>query len=203
MIGSILFLTASFGPFLRYEIEYRLFVLSGKKYAIDSTNGTTNTGLIQAIFSHSETIFIKPIDSNFDIIIPKIGLNERIIDNVDSNNVQAVEDSLKIGVGRARGTAYPDQYGNMYLFAHSSTNVLSIDRYNAVFTLLRDMKDGDLVYVFYKGKEYTYQIYTQIIVSPNDTKDITFNAPYPQITLQTCDPPGFDINRLLLKAKLI
>ena len=203
ILGSIVFLTASFGPFIQFEIIYKLFNLTGKSYKLDVAHGSSNITLIQAIFSDKNTILIKPQNPNFDIIIPKIGLNEQIVDNVNSSDPNAVVDALKVGVGRARGTAYPNEFGNIYLFAHSSTNALSIDRYNAVFTLLRDLKNGDLIYIFYKGRQYTYTVYTKKTVSPNDTSDITFNSSFPQITLQTCDPPGFNINRLLIQARRV
>jgi LPXTG-site transpeptidase (sortase) family protein len=203
IICSILYLIASFGPFLQYEVEYRVFTLLGKKYVINTTTGSSNVTLLQAIFSNQTTIAIKPQDPNFDIIIPKIGLNEKIIDNVNPNSENAIETALHTGVGRAQGTAYPNQDGNMYLFAHSSISALSIDRYNAVFTLLRDMSNGDYVYIFYKGQQYTYQVYKEQIVNPQNTSAITFASPFPEITLQTCDPPGFDINRLLIYAKRV
>ena len=201
--GSLVFLTASFGPFIQYEVEYRVFLLTGKKFVVNTQTGSSNVTLLDAIFSNQTTIAIKPQNSNFDLIIPKIGLNEQIIDNVNPNNPNAIIQSLKVGVGRAKGTAYPNQFGNMYLFAHSSVSVLDIDRYNSVFTLLRDLNIGDTFFVFYKGQQYTYQIYKKEIVPQNDTSQITFNAPFPEATLQTCDPPGFNINRLLILAKRI
>ncbi len=201
-IACLVYVIFSFGPFIKYEVYYRLFLLEGKKYAINLQNGEVHTSWLSNIFSSDRTIYIKPVNENFDIIIPQIGLNEKII-SINANDPNQVVDALRVGVGRAEGTAYPNQYGNMYLFAHSSTSVLSIDRYNSVFTLLRDLNIGDKVYIFYQGKQYTYQIYKREIVSQNDTKDMTFKSPFPQITLQTCDPPGFDINRLLLFARNI
>jgi len=203
IIGSVVFLIASFGPFVKYEIEFSIFQITGKHFVINEQKGSSSATLVQAIFSTQQTIYIKPQDPNFDLIIPRIGLNEKIIDNVNPNDENAIVQSLKVGVGKASGTAYPNQFGNMYLFAHSSLNVWSIDRYNAVFTLLRDLQPGDQIFVFYKGQQYTYQVYTKKIVSPHDTSDITANSPFPEITLQTCDPPGFDINRLLIKAKRV
>src|SRR5205807_1584685 len=84
------------------------------------------------------------------------------------------------------------------IFAHSSLNFWDIYRYNSVFTLLRKVEVGDLVAVFYQGNRYDYKVVDKKIVPPTDTSILTSKADGKQLTLQTCDPPGLNLNRIVV-----
>lgn len=145
---------------------------------------------------------IAPISTDFGIVIPKINANARVIADVDPGDYQAYIAALKNGVAHAKGTVYPGQIGNSYLFAHSVGNFWEVNRWNAVFYLLKELDKGDEVDVFYQGKRYVYVVYDKKIVDPGDTQYLSTITNYPLLTLQTCWPPGTTLKRLLVFARL-
>ena len=146
---------------------------------------------------------INPVDKNFGIVIPKIGANARIIPQVNPNNSNIYQIALTKGVAHAKGTALPDQIGNMFLFSHSSVNLLEATRYNSVFFLLSKLIKNDEIDIYYKGLKYKYQV-TEI--KTVDAKEVSYLNPKSEektLTLMTCWPPGTTFKRLLVIAKSI
>jgi len=79
---------------------------------------------------------LTPPNTDFAIVIPKIGAVAPVIDNVDPFNPKSYLPALFKGVAHAKGTAYPGQFGNTYIFAHSTDSFYNVGRYNAVFYLI-------------------------------------------------------------------
>jgi len=99
---------------------------------------------------------------------------------------------------------YPSEKpGNVYLFAHASIDFWRLGRYATVFNLLRKMEKGDKVHVFYKGDDYIYEVINKEVQKGFNTFPLTRTTIEPILTLQTCDPPGTTLNRLIVTAKLI
>lgn len=150
----------------------------------------------------SQTFHISPTltipNKDFSIIIPKIGAAAPIIDNVDSQIPANYLPALKKGVAHAKGTAYPGEVGNTYLFAHSTDSFLNVNRYNAVFYLIGKLQKGDEIDVWYKGKEYKYAVSDKRVVAPNASEYLGPQGMGNTLTLQTCYPPGTTIGRLVV-----
>lgn len=145
---------------------------------------------------------IKPLDKNFGIVIPKIGANAKIIPQVDPFNANTYQVALTKGVAQAKGTTFPDKTGNMFLFSHSSVNILEATRYNSVFYLLTKLQKEDEIYIYYKNIRYRYKVFEIKIV---DAKDISYLSPQSDVktlTLMTCWPPGTTLKRLLVIAEI-
>jgi sortase A len=90
----------------------------------------------------------------------------------------------------------------VYLFAHASLNFWDLGKYATVFNLLRKLNVDDKVNIFYEGDRYIYKVVNREVVKGWDTTSITRSVIEPVLTLQTCDPPGTTINRLVVTAKL-
>lgn len=145
---------------------------------------------------------IKPLDKTFGIVIPKINANAKIIANVDPYNSNIYQLALTKGVAQAKGSAIPSEIGNMFLFSHSSANLLEATRYNSVFYLLSKLEKQDEIYIFYKNVKYKYVVSETKIV---DAKDVSYLNPESKVrtlTLMTCWPPGTNYKRLLVIATL-
>lgn len=143
---------------------------------------------------------IKPVDKDFGIVIPKIGANSKIVANVDPFNSGIYQAALTKGVAQAKGSAMPSEIGNMFLFSHSSANILEASRYNSVFYLLSKLETSDEIYIYYKDTKYKYKVTDKKIV---DAKDISYLNPKSDVrtlTLMTCWPPGTTYKRLLVIA---
>ncbi len=206
VIGNFLLLSAVAGVFLTFlpaisaEVVYRKDNLVGRKYVVAQDKNEIPTSNLLAIAP--EAIPITPLDSNFGVVIPKIGANARVIGNVDAGNYEEYITALKNGVAHARGTVYPGQIGNSFLFAHSVGNFWEVNQWNAVFYLLRELNPGDEVDLFYQGKRYIYLVYDKKTVEPTDVGYLTAQANFPMLTMQTCWPPGTTLKRLLVFARL-
>ncbi|KKU90708.1 MAG: sortase family protein [Microgenomates group bacterium GW2011_GWA1_48_10] len=211
-IGNFLVLSAiagvvlTFAPAVSAEVHYRWDQVIGRTYVVAGQAPTSPAGSAgQGGFGKlvaNPPLLIKPMNTDFGVVIPKINANARVIANVDPGNPAEYLVALKEGVAHAAGTAYPGQVGNSVLFAHSVGNFWEVNQWNAVFYLLRELNPGDEVDVFYQGKRYFYQVYDKRIVDPNEVGYLSREADFAKLTLQTCWPPGTTLKRLLVFAKL-
>lgn len=195
-LGNFLILSAitgivlTFAPVMQAEVGYR-------KKEIENNFSAPNL-----LAEKEKVLEIIPEDKNFSLVIPKIGANTRVISNVDAGNYDDYINALKLGVAHAKGTAFPGQIGNTYLFAHSAGNFWEMNRWNAVFYLLKELRPGDEIDLFYNGKRYIYYVYNTQIVDPENTQFLSIISNFPMLTLQTCWPPGTTLKRLLVFARL-
>lgn len=148
-------------------------------------------------------VSIAPINTEFSLIVPKIGINAEVIPAVNPTKPGEYQEALKKGVAHASTSFFPDEDGTVYLFSHSTNYDWFVKDLNAVFYLLKNLETGDLVVLFYKGARYTYKLTDKQIVAPTA---VSFLVPQPgakKLILQTCWPPGSTTERLLLFADLI
>jgi len=211
---------ATFGPVAYYEAQFKLREYQGVRYqlidptanqnepsfpkrgSIRSSQTTVDDSLL-SILADKRTRVIIPKDTNFSIVIPKIGASAKVFPNVDSGNQNTFLPILQQGVAHAAGTVFPGMSGNIYLFAHSTDNFWNVGRYNAVFYLLKNLSPGDEIIVFFENTRYNYVVSEQKVVDGNDVSYIA-NAKHSDgetLVLQTCWPPGTTWKRLLIIAK--
>lgn len=211
VIMSLIMIGKTFLPALYQEANYALrhfrqvktlVVASGK--ASDKTLSPTPTSgnpfaaLVNKFTEKEERLV--PVDTSFSIVIPKIAANSRVIANVDTANYDNYIKALGLGVAHAQGTALPGDEGHIYLFAHSTDNILNVGTYNAVFYLLYKLEAKDRIYVFYKGQKHVYEIVAKRTVKPTEVHYLTRSSAEEFLTLQTCWPPGTTLERLLVFA---
>jgi sortase A len=146
---------------------------------------------------------IKPVDGNFGIVIPKIAANAKVIANVDPFDEKVYQKALTQGVAHAKGTQLPDQAGNTFIFAHSSTDWYTANRYNSVFYLLNKLEKDDDIFIFYQKQKYHFQVVEKKIVDPSEINYLKGDSQNKILTLMTCWPPGTNLKRLILLAKLV
>ncbi|MBI4084658.1 MAG: sortase [Candidatus Levybacteria bacterium] len=211
---SIYGVIATFGPALTFEIKYRLKQARGVEYTVanlvddrdmsssDIDKKPDNTMSFGQLLSGETKQSIVPIDTNFSIVIPKIGASSRVIPNVDPTNPDIFKPALLQGVAHAKGTVFPGLPGNTYIFAHSTDSWWNVGRYNAVFYLLKDLEPGDEIVVFFEGVRYNYVIDKKVITDPSEVSYLVNSHDGPeQLVLQTCWPPGTTWKRLFVIAK--
>lgn len=229
-IGNFLVLFAvfgvfvTFGPAVYYETQFRITQFRGIQYKVaeDSlvleesrpspfgeilkrqkaeTLASKTGGFAGVLTGPKEQILI-PKDTNFSILILKIGANAKVWPNVDPINEKEFLPYLQTGVAHARGTVFPGMSGNIYLFAHSADNFWNAGRYNAVFYLLKDLTLGDDVIIFFEKKRYNYKVTKSEILEASDVSALTKSSSDSEtLILQTCWPPGTTWKRLLVFAK--
>lgn len=141
---------------------------------------------------------LEPIDSQFGIVIPKIAANAKVVANVDPFNQRQYQQVLTQGVAHARGTVYPGDIGNVFIFSHSSVNFYEASRYNSIFYLLDKMSQGDEIVLYYKGEKFTYKVTDKKIVDASAVQYLKSLGFGRTVTLMTCWPAGTTWKRLLV-----
>lgn len=208
-LGYLIFFTGllSFilvlGPVVSAEVKYRIDKVFGVKRTIAKviTSSSGGAGSFADVKSSENTII--PTSTEYGIVIEKINANSKVVANVNPANEGEYTQALKLGVAEALGSSKPGELGNLYLFSHSTDAPWNIIRYNAIFYLLRELEPGDRVIIFYQNKRYDYVVFDKTITSPSDVSFLTNRYDAPVLTLQTCDPPGTLLNRLIVRARLL
>ncbi len=178
MASAIIIAYLTFAPVLKSEIKYQLVV----------KNKTVEEKIV-------------PVDTDFSVVIPKIRANARVVENVDPFDAKNYQLALSRGVAHAKGTSTPDKGSNTFLFAHSAGNWYQANQYNAIFYLLNKLEKGDEIVLYFKDKEYVYQVEELQYVGGGETKYMNASAKN-KLTLMTCWPPGTTLKRLIVIAKL-
>lgn len=214
----------TFGPAMLAELQFRIGEARGIEYTVSDfhhcerpegarqsqdgdcfvadapRNDEDVTGFAEVLTGDKEKDLI-PKDTNFSIMIPKIGASAKVIPNVDPTNETEFLSVLQEGVAHAKGTVFPGMQGTTYLFAHSTDTWWHVGRYNAVFYLLKDLSVGDEIIILFEGERYTYHVSEKRILDASDVSLLS-NAQEEkeQLVLQTCWPPGTTWKRLFIVA---
>lgn len=141
--------------------------------------------------------------SQFSIEIPAINAYSDVVYNVDPFDEDAYLGALKKGVAHAGNTGLPGQGKRIYMFAHSTNSPLNFSQYNAVFYQLGLLEENDLISVDINEKEYKYRVTKKRVVNATDTHWLTGKSKTEELVLQTCDPPGTTLRRLLVFAERV
>lgn len=134
-----------------------------------------------------------------EVIIPKISVQIPVDYSLKSNTEEEVQKGLETGIVHYPTTVKPGEKGNSAFFGHSSNNIFNPGKYKFAFVLLHELVPGDIFYLTYEGKVYSYKVFDKQIVSPSEV-GVLNNVEGKQATavLITCDPPGTALNRLVV-----
>lgn len=157
---------------------------------------------VRTITTKGNKTTIQPIDREFGIVIPKLGANAHVIPNVDPYDHDEYQRALTRGVAHARGTVYPGDVGNIFLFSHSSVNFYEASRYNSIFYLINKLEVGDAISLYYKGNRFDYTLKKKTMADPSDVSFLTRQTTKKELTLMTCWPPGTTYKRLMVVGEL-
>ena len=220
VLFAIFGVLATFGPALYYEISFKIVQARGINYQVYQPKETTSplgeilkqqkigsvkisTGGFADVLAGPKEQMLIPNDTSFSILIPKLGANAKVFPNIDASDPNQFLPVLKEGVAHAKGTVFPGMKGNVYLFAHSTDNFWDVGRYNAIFYLLKDLKPGDDVVIFFQNKRHNYVVTGSKVVESTDVSYImnAQNQEEETLVLQTCWPPGTTWKRWVVLAK--
>lgn len=146
---------------------------------------------------------IAPVNTDFSLIVPKIGVNAAVIPAVNPTNPGEYLEALQKGVAHASTSYFPNEEGTVYLFSHSTNYDWFVKDLNAVFYLLKNLSEGDLIVVFYQGRRYTYRLSDKRVVAATEVSYLVPQGGKKRLILQTCWPPGSTAERLLIFADLV
>ena len=114
--------------------------------------------------------------------IPRIGVETNL---VGIPAVDGVWDVSWLGtrVGYLAGTAFPTWPGNTVITGH----VWNADNSPGIFVDLKNLRYGDLIYIHAWGKIYTYQVRSNRVVLPFDSRSVLEHREIDWVTLVTCE----------------
>lgn len=204
ILGALIYSVSSFWDVIKQEALYAYWNLRGQKFTVDEIKAEDPPAAspFAALLAQPTPLKVTPKSAQFGIVIEKLGVNAPVIANVSVTDKQAYLKALDTGVAHAKGTALPGQIGNSYLFAHSALDFWNYGPYSGVFNLLRKLEVGDRIVTFYGGERFDYYVTEKKTVSGFNTEPLTRTFDTPHLTLQTCDPPGIALNRLIITAEL-
>jgi LPXTG-site transpeptidase (sortase) family protein len=188
---SALILFWTFYPAVKEEIRYQF---SNKNEPVLTPEE------VEKNISYSRNAII-PVDVNFGIVIPKISANSKVIADVDPNNSAIYQRALTQGVAQAQNSSYPDENGNVFIFAHSGADFYEAAHYNAVFYLLNKLEPGDEIFIFYKNNKFLYKVTDIKTVTADSVRYLNETTDKRTLTLMTCWPPGTSWKRLIVIAE--
>lgn len=208
----------TFGPLVASEARYKYEQALGVEYEVVGTeivrrykeqDGSPLAKLLVRDQGRNEKI--SPASIEFGIVIPKIGANAKVVKNVNAASEEDYLKALLQGVAHAEGTGFPggevpnpklrSDNRKIYLFAHSTDNWWNVNRYNAVFFLLKELETGDEVNIFYNSRRFVYRATQKLIVEADEVEYLVEPSTEETLILQTCWPPGTTLKRLIIVAK--
>jgi len=202
IITGIVFAFLAFAPFVKQEISYWW-----KNHFLKTVQVNDPTPSTKDEIKTLPPLGVTPVNTDFGIIIEKIGVNVPVVANVNASVYSEYIDALNRGAAHAKGTAFPGstkaENNNVFIFAHSAADPFFTHRYNSIFYLLRKIEVGDRITTFYQGKRYDYIVFKKELVAATSTQYLTNPSKEPILTLQTCDPPGVNLRRLIVTASLV
>lgn len=204
---GFLAISFQFGPVIVSEASYRKDQIFDVKRTIapsiiTSQGSDSGQGLGFESVGKAQDKLIKPLSTDYGIVIEKINANAKVVAQVDPGNEKEYVKALGVGVAEAKGSTKPGENGNLFIFSHSADAPWNIIRFNAIFYLLRELNAGDRVILFFQGRRYDYIVFDKNVVSPQDISFLKNRYDKPVLTLQTCDPPGTLLNRMVVRARL-
>ncbi|MBN1331813.1 sortase [Candidatus Dojkabacteria bacterium] len=144
-----------------------------------------------------------PIEE-FVLIIPSIGLEEEVIENIDPVSPEIYMPVLNEHIAHGKYTRMPDgavEDGNVYLFAHREWQYQG--RNSGFFAKIDQLSVGDMAIIKYNGQNYYYKFRSREVVDVKNVSVYTDVAPSPTLTLQTCEGSqkrlivSFDLTKIL------
>ncbi len=184
------------GPIFYSEISYRLS--SGQN---DARVEQSKISLFGYLLWLDKKNISSPVDWHFGLLIPKIGVNARVLAEINPHEKETYNLALKESVAHAAGTSLPGQIGTTYLFAPSSNFLWGLPGLKPFFYQLKNLKENDEVIIFYQTKKIVYKVKETKITEANNLPPFVSQKEKQALVLQTCWPPGTDWKRLFVLAE--
>ena len=125
------------------------------------------------------------------LVIPKIGVDTRVVETPPTNGVWPVADWA---AGHLSTSPNPGVPGNMAFSAHD-------DIKGEIFKRVGELGPGDVILVYTAHSVYKYAVTDQKTVDPSDVSVLNPTRT-PTLTLVTCTPYWVDSYRLIVQAAL-
>ncbi len=163
---------------------------------------------VSDLFERNRVVNEENVDEENAIEISKIGIKAPIIsieNSIENNNDEDFEEVLKKGVLVYPDSALPGEKGTTIILGHSAPLNWPKINYDDVFNRLNELEKGDEIVIYFNHLKYTYEVYDKHIFYPENEQDFLLkdNEETALLVLLTCWPPGKDLQRFAVLAKII
>lgn len=134
----------------------------------------------------------KSLTQNFQLVIPKIGVNWNILDGTDNPDALLLK-----GFWHYPNTSYPDERSNTAVLGHRWVYKKGDQR--SLYSLDK-LVEGDLITVHYKQKKFSYKMKKSYVTDPKDLSMMEGTL-VPTLTLITSHP--IEEHKIISKARLV
>jgi LPXTG-site transpeptidase (sortase) family protein len=134
------------------------------------------------------------------IIIPRIKAEAPVLWDIDADRESEILEYLKYGIIHFPKSSFPEENENIILVGHSSGIPGEAGEYDNIFSLISELKNGDLIAISYKGKQFDYNVFDKRIIKPRINMS-EFSKGETILNLVTCWPLGTNFKRLVVMAK--
>jgi sortase (surface protein transpeptidase) len=176
-------------PYLRSLSKYSALSTSGLVYSLKGRADITR-----------ETTVIKPVSTRFGLVITKLGLNKRIVKEVDFYDPLKLESSLRRGLAQVSISSLPGHFGTVLIVGHPLSTFLNLDHLNPEFYLISKLEVGDEMSVFYNDIEFVYKVVQKRFESPTYL-DFFDPGRERKLMLVSGYPPGMALKFLVIEAE--
>ena len=137
------------------------------------------------------------------LTISSLGIQVPIIYPLEANE-KSYQEALANGVAHFPSTANVGEYGNAYIFGHSSDVLWSKGKYKTIFAVLPKIQIGaEIKASDAQGLEYTYTVIESRKIAAKDTSVLSQqNYTRKLLTLQTSYPIGTALARWIVVAEI-
>lgn len=176
--------------FTQFENQANDSQVAEKTNGLEKITGTEKNTANENLAAVAESNNQLKANGNY-LVIKKIGVEIAIVEGPDTM-------ALGKGAWLLPGTSTPDEMGNTALAGH---RFLYRPPSKKTFYLLDKVEKGDVLNVFWEGKEYRYIVAWTDIVDPKNI-DVIKPTEKPSLTLITCTPLFTDEKRLIVRGEL-
>jgi LPXTG-site transpeptidase (sortase) family protein len=134
------------------------------------------------------------------IKIPSIDVDVEVY-NPQSTSTEVLDSFLAKGAVHYPGSGNLG-YGNIFIFGHNTRLAVVNNQGFKAFNGLRDLKAGDLIYVYSEKNIFTYKV-SSVTLEGADKALVVFNTQIHKLTLSTCDTFGAKSDRYVVEAEYI
>lgn len=125
------------------------------------------------------------------------------VQNIDSRDIQMLDDALMKGPVRYVDSAELNQPGNMLIFAHSSHLPIVHNQMFKAFNRIPELKEGDEIVVSGGGKQFLYTVTSVRKTDANEAVIDLSPKMGTKLTLSTCDTLTSKSSRFVVEADLV
>jgi len=133
--------------------------------------------------------------------IPKIGVTAPLIIIENSNN--NFDKELDRGVVLFPNSVLPGEMGQTIILGHSAPSNWPKVNYEEVFSNIADLEEKDEIILYFNHQKYTYSVNQKIFLEKGEEIPNNTETSENILLLISCWPPGKNIQRILIKSKLI